>query len=125
MGDFMIFYQNGGFFMHLITITAAVGIAAVVMHARSKKAGAEQAQLLRVADRVAGIAVAFGALGLLFGLLDLCAALSMLDPVEAQMDAVKLIQAAARGGGIAPAPLTWSLMCAVPIWIATTIRSRA
>lgn len=122
MGDFMTFYQNGGVFMHLITITAAVGIAAVVMHARSKKAGAEQAQLLRVADRVAGIAVAFGALGLLFGLLDMCAALSMIDP--AQIDAVQLIQAAARGGAIAPAPLTWSLMCAVPIWIATTIRSR-
>jgi hypothetical protein len=123
MGDFTTFYQNGGFFMHLITITAAVGIAAVLLHARSRAAGADNPHLLRVADRVAAIGVAIGAMGMFFGLQDLGMALTLFDP--AQVDAVKLIQAAGRGGAIAPAPMNWSLMCAVPIWIATTVRSRA
>ncbi len=120
MGDFTIFYQNGGLFMHFITVTGAVALAAVLLHGRIQRMGAQDRDMLRVADRVAAIGVAIGLTGMLFGCFDLFMALTMIDP--ATIDAVRLMQAAARGASLAPIPLAWGFVCAVPIWIATTIR---
>jgi hypothetical protein len=123
MGDFGIFYQNGGFFMNFITVAGAVALAAVLLHARSRRMGHANDELLRVADRVAGVGVAIGLIGTLFGCIDLGAALNMADP--SKIDAVKLMQAGARGFGIAVIPLAWGLMCAVPIWLLTVRPGRA
>jgi hypothetical protein len=119
MSNFLEFYQNGGLFMHLITVGAAIALTAVLLHGRARRMGADDPKLLRIADRFAALCVGLGVLGLVFGLIEMGAALSRIDPET--IDAVRLMQVAARGGAIAPIPLGWGLMCAIPIWIATTV----
>jgi hypothetical protein len=119
MADFFSFYQNGGVFMHVITLGAVVGVTSVLVHGRKRRMGAEDTKLLRLADRVAGVCVALGVLGTVFGLIDMGAALASLDPDA--IDPVRFGQAAARGLAIAPTPIGYALMCAIPIWIATTV----
>jgi hypothetical protein len=114
MSNFSAFYQNGGLFMHFISLGAAVALTAVLLHGRARRIGSDKPKLLRLADRAAGLCVAFGLLGSVFGLIEMCVALSMVEPEL-------IVQAATRGGAIVPVTLGWALICAIPIWIATTV----
>lgn len=107
MSDFVIFYFSGGLFNHLVTIGLGFAGGAIVMHARSR--GREDAaRWLALADRALLACVGLGLLGTLLGFTDLSALL-------AEIPTDQFLPVAARGGGLAIVPLTWSLLGAVPL----------
>ncbi|NVB40127.1 hypothetical protein G6O69_19935 [Pseudenhygromyxa sp. WMMC2535] len=115
--DFIQFYINGGVFNHAITITAAIGVLALALHARALKLGQTSDDGLRVVDRLVVLCVGFGLLGTLFGSIDLAAALQTIPAADYDLGR-------ARGMTLVVIPLAWSLMCAIPLWIASTVQSR-
>ncbi len=119
MQDFFEFYQFGGFFNHVVTLLALVALASLVRHAvRPQRPGADLS-LLQLTERFAGLGVAAGVLGTVFNMIEMSAAL-------ATVDAELFLPAANRGLSLVPIPLAWSLLCAIPIWIASTcMRQRA
>lgn len=123
MFDFAEFYQNGGVFMHAISLTTALAALALALDARARKLGDAEPERLRLADRLLLLGVGFGLLGTAMGMTDLFVALGMVltgpSPEQAML-------AFARGGAIVPAPLIWSLLTALPLWIVgTLLRHRA
>lgn len=114
MSNFSVYYQNGGVFMHFISLGAAVALTSVLLHGRARRMGSDDPRLLRLADRFAWLCVAVGLLGSVFGLSEMCAALNMVEPEL-------FAQAALRGAGIVPITLGWGLTCAIPIWTATAV----
>lgn len=119
MFDFSTFYASGGVFMHPITLTAVAAITALCLDARARKLGDDDPKRLRLADRLLVLCLGIGLIGTCMGVTELFAALSTIS-------ADQYFVGLARGGAIVPVPLTWSLMLAIPIWIATTaMRHRA
>ena len=119
MGDFFQFYSNGGFFMHIITLTLGAAVTSVVLAKRAGALTKARTTYLDVADRLAWICVALGLLGSLFGWFDMCAALDSIAPEQ-------LTGALARALGLVPVTTAWGLMVAIPVWTAVVVqRSRA
>lgn len=119
MSNFSAFYQNGGLFMHFISLGAVAALTSVLLHGRARRMGNDDAKLLDLANHMAGLCVIVGVLGSVFGLMELGAALSMVEPEL-------FTRAALRGGSIVLVTFGWGLMCAIPIWTATAIqRTRA
>ena len=114
MLDFSQFYQNGGVLMHAITLCAVIGFTAVLLHGRARRMGDDDPKRIRLADRMGGLCVALGVLGLACGLVEMFYALSTIGTD-------KVLGAALRGGAIVPITLEWSLICAIPLWITTTV----
>ncbi|HLT35352.1 MAG TPA: hypothetical protein VK034_03680 [Enhygromyxa sp.] len=114
MFDFSQFYASGGVFMHPITLTAVVAITVLFLDARARKLGDDGPKRLRLADRLVILCVGIGLIGTTMGVTELCAALSM-APSDRDFELL------ARGGAIVPNTLTWSLMLALPLWIAITV----
>lgn len=115
MGDFSNFYQQGGVFMHVLSLEAAIAVTAVILHSRARRMGAEHSRYLRFANHVVAIAIATGLLGSLHGLIEMCGMLSMVAPD-------KFLAAAARASGIVVVPLAWSLTVAIPLWAAIAVQ---
>lgn len=113
MQDFLDFYTFGGFFNHVVSLFALAGVALVVQHAVGSRRADGDPRLLNLVDRLAGLAVAAGVLGVVFNSIELGAALATVEP---EMQA----QASHLGSSIVPIPLGWALMCAIPLWVATT-----
>ena len=113
MHDFLEFYSNGGFFNNFVTLFALAGVAFVVQHAASRQASSDGRQLAMV-DRLAGLGVAAGLLGVVFNYIELGNALATVPP---EMYAA----ASSLGGSIVPIPLAWALMCAIPLWLTTAV----
>jgi len=110
---FSEFYSNGGVLMHVITLSAAISAAAILLHGRSRRMGSEDTKLLGLAERMAGLALAVGVLGSLFGLVEMCAALQWIEGDK--------LEPALRAGRIVPITAEWGLMCAIPLWAAATV----
>ncbi len=120
MGSFTQFYFDGGFFMHLITVSILAAITCNVLARRSHARGDAPDPLLALADRLAWLCIAEGVMGALFGWFDLCAAMRNLPP---EIDPAF---AALRGLQLVPIPIAWALMVTVPTWTATgVLRVRA
>lgn len=111
MQDFLDFYQFGGFFNNVVSLFALAAVAGLVLYAARRPGHA--APLLRLSERLAGLGVAAGVLGTLLNVMEMSAALE-------HVSAAQLVQAANRGRSLVPIPLAWSLLCAIPIWLATT-----
>lgn len=111
MNDFIEFYSMGGFFNHVVTLFALAAIATIVQHAAGRATG--DPRLLNLVDRLAALGIAAGLLGVVFNYIELGNALATVAP---EMQA----QAAHLGGSIVPIPLGWALLCAIPLWVATT-----
>lgn len=109
MQDFLMFYQYGGFFNNVVSLFVLAAVATLVMHA----VGPRDPRYLRTADRLVGLGVVAGVLGTVFNYIEMGAALATL---EADMVA----QATHTALSIVPIPLSWSLLCAIPVWLATT-----
>ncbi len=114
MQDFLDFYTYGGFFNHIVTLFALAGVAFVVQHAASARQSSGDVRLLALVDRLAGLGVAAGLLGVVFNYIELGNAL-------ATIDAEFFLQASQRGASIVPIPLGWALMCAIPLWLTTAV----
>lgn len=114
MFNFSAFYQSGGVLMHPITLTAVVALTALFLDARARKLGDDNPRRLRLADRLLIFCVGIGLIGTTMNVTELFAALSMAPPE-------RYFEALARGGAIVVFPLTWSLMLALPLWIATSV----
>ncbi len=119
MQDFSDFYQFGGYFNHIVSLFVLAAIASLVMHATAPRRTDRATPLLRLCERFVALGVASGVLGSVFNMFELSAALATV-PAE-------LFDAAGnRGAGLVPIPLAWALMCAIPIFTATTcLRHRA
>jgi hypothetical protein len=111
MNDFIEFYSMGGFFNHVVTLFALAAIATIVQHAAGRATG--DPRLLNLVDRLTALGVAAGVLGVVFNRIEMGHALATVGPEMQQ-------QAANLGGAIVPIPLAWALMCAIPLWLATT-----
>jgi hypothetical protein len=112
MQDFFQFYENGGFFMNVISLMALAGLATLVSHAVSNHGAVGETRLLSLVDRLGWLTLAAGALGTAFGAIDVCWAVSTVDASD-------FMPAAAVGGAIALITLCWGLMCAIPLWLAS------
>jgi hypothetical protein len=112
--DFFAFYQFGGMFNNFVSLFALAALAMVVAHVFLPTSARAPLRLLQLADRLTALCVVTGVLGMLFNLMDLGAAL-------AEVEAGKSLQAGSRGLAIVPIPLIWSLMCAIPLWLATMV----
>lgn len=114
--DFGQFYQDGGVFMHVITLLTLIAGGGLLRRAatvrRTFRDPKEQLARLRSGgvafpSLTAAIVMAgFLATGL--GWISVQAAVQMIPPDMAFL-------AASRGYGIAAHPLVWSLLCAVPL----------
>ena len=119
MFDFSQFYASGGVLMHAITLTAVAATTVLFLDARARRLGDDDPKRLCLADRLLLRCVGIGLIGTSMAATELCAALSM-APTE------QYFAVLARGGAIVPFTLTWSLMLAIPLWIAGTVmRQRA
>ena len=113
MEDFSYFYQCGGVFNHVVTLFCLAALTTIVLHASGRR-GDGDSPLLRLGERFIAMAVASGLLGTLFGVMEASAALATIED--------SMLQAAGnRVMGIVPIPLIWSLLCAIPLWLATTV----
>lgn len=118
MEDFSYFYQCGGVFNHVVSLFCLAALTTLIMHASGRQSAGEQ-PYLRLGERFIALGVASGVLGTLFGVMEMSAALAVIDEAMTQA-------ASNRAMGIVPIPLVWSLLCAIPLWVATTImRHRA
>jgi hypothetical protein len=105
--------------MHAITLTAVLAITTLMIDARARKLGDDDPRRLRLADRLVVLCVGIGVVATATSVVDLFAMLGMVlerDTLEVAMAAL------ARGGVIVPAPLIWSLMAALPLWIVSTVQ---
>jgi hypothetical protein len=114
MQEFFAFYQMGGAFNNFVSLFALGAFAVVVAHVFLPTSARAPLRLLQLADRMVALCVVAGVLGTLFNLMDLGAAL-------AEVEAGLILQAGSRGLTIVPIPLIWSLMCAIPLWLATMV----
>lgn len=103
--------EFGGMFNNIVTLFCLGALTTLVMHAVGRRGGSD-APLLRLGERFIALAVASGVLGTLFNLIEMSAALATVSEELAT-------QASNRAMGIVPIPLVWSLLCAIPLWLAT------
>jgi hypothetical protein len=115
MFDFLEFYAKGGVFMHAISLAAVAAITVLFLDARARKLGDDDPKRLRLADRLVVLGLGIGLIGSTMGVTELFAALSMVAPEQ-------FTSVLARGGAIVPFTLTWALMLAIPLWVATTVQ---
>lgn len=113
--DFATFYQSGGIFMHVITLLAivsAIRVGGLARQLRSVRRGSDQPPTGAGADPVLGSAmlamVAAGFLGSAMGWTEMHGALATVPPQHFQT-------ALSRAGQIIMNPLTWSLICVMPL----------
>ncbi len=123
MANFSEFYQQGGVFMHLVTLLALASSGlllarAVRMRVLARRITAgkpppppEHEGLVLGLVVAAGLA---GALGATFGLIETCAALRSIAPEHHMM-------AVARAVPIALSPLAWSLLLITPLVLARAV----
>lgn len=117
--DFAQFYQEGGFFMHVVALLSLTAGARLLRRAggirRTFRDPASQRSRLRWGDPLTPALVACvvlaGALGAVTGFSDVQAALLTVPP---ELYAI----AESRGSQIAVYPLTWALMVAIPLTLA-------
>lgn len=117
--DFAQFYQEGGFFMHVVTLLSLVAGGRLLRRAggirRTFRDPASQRSRLRWGDPLTPALVACvvlaGMLGTVTGFSDVHAALLTVPPELMAM-------AESRGSQIAGYPLTWGLMMAIPLTLA-------
>lgn len=123
MSDFPEFYQQGGVFMHLITLLSlasagllarsAVGIRGLVHRVTAgKPAPAAPDDRLTLAFIVG--ALMFGTLGTTFGFIETCAALRTVPPEHHMMALMRAVP-------ITLTPLAWSLLLAAPLVIGRAV----
>lgn len=119
MQDFFDFYQFGGMFNNVVSLFALAALATLVMYCAGPRRTGTEPALLRLTERLTALGVAAGLLGTLFGVIDMSGAL-------ATISADMFLPAMNRGMALVPIPLIWSLLCAIPLWLATTcLRHRA
>lgn len=117
MSDFGVFYQQGGVFMHLVTLLSLAAAGMLATRAVGLRALAKRVLAARPAGGgedlglVTGLTVAAlmcGVLGATFGFMEVASALRTIDP--AQHDAALL-----RALPIALTPFAWALMLGTPL----------
>ncbi len=109
MSSLFEFYQNGGFFNHLITISLGFAAASLLFAKRG-----DVTRWLGTCDRALLTALCFGILGTVLGLADVGQAVRTVPPEQAAT-------LTAVGNGIAIIPLAWALLGGLPLWIVACI----
>lgn len=117
--DFTQFYQDGGFFMHVVTLLSLLAGARLLRRAsgirRTFRDPASQRSRLRWGDPLTPALVACvvlaSMLGTVGGFIDVHGALLTVPP---ELQAI----AESRGSQIAMYPLMWGLMVAIPLTLA-------
>jgi hypothetical protein len=112
MQDFSDFYQMGGIFNNVVSLFCLAAFTTIVLHAAGRRAQGDL-PLLGLCERFVALAVASGVLGTVFNTMELYSALATIEDFQQA-------QASSRGMSIVPIPLAWSLMCAIPLWVATS-----
>lgn len=115
MTNFAEFYASGGIFMHAVSLTAVAALVAVLLHGRARRLGDDDPKYLRLADRLLVLCVGLGLLGSVMGLTEVFMAVSTVA-AEAHSSAL------AHGMSIVPTPMSWALLCAIPVWITSTVQ---
>ena len=111
---FAQFYQQGGVFMHLITLCVIGAVASIALRTREARRSMVAPHRSKAAldggitPWLLAAGVMFGLGGTLMGFIELCAALRTI-PVESWPLALS------RGAEISVYPLTWAMMCLAPL----------
>ncbi len=123
MSDFPEFYQQGGVFMHLITLLTlasagllakeALGIRGLVRRVTAGKPPPAATEDRLTLAFIIG-ALMFGLLGATFGIIETCAALRTVPPEHHTLALMRAIP-------IALSPLAWSLLLAAPLVIGRAV----
>ncbi|MEM7153990.1 MAG: hypothetical protein AAF799_14160 [Myxococcota bacterium] len=117
--NFGQFYQDGGVFMHVITLLSIFTAAGLLHRCGAIRGGSRgpRERLVKlsrtgaVAPSMLAAIVMVGLLGTSLGWVSVNAALPSIDPEHWDI-------ASARGYKIVPYPLVWSLICAAPLTLA-------
>lgn len=120
MSDFAQFYQQGGVFMHAVTVLSLAGasvlaVRAVKLRSQPSRSAEQSPGLVR---GLLACTLMCGVLGATFGFIEICAAL-LSAPPERQLTG------ALRAVPMALAPIAWSLMLATPLTLARAILGAA
>jgi len=110
---FSQFYQQGGVFMHLITLCVIAGVSSLVLRARDARRTMSTPQRPTALDGgttpwLIAAGLMFGVAGTLMGVIELAAALRTI-PMESWPMALS------RGGQITVYPLTWAMLAFGPL----------
>jgi len=119
MNDFSQFYQDGGVFMHVVTLFSIISGVLLIRRVgtirKTFRDPNEQLMRLRRGDVLTPTlicaAVLSGALGTALGWISVFAAVPTVAPEQMHL-------AAMMGAKIATYTVAWSLLCAVPLTIA-------
>ena len=111
MSDFSQFYQDGGIFMHAVTLTLIGSFVSMGLHVASRATKARSARHLDLASNLSKTGILLGALGSLMGCIDVFAAIRTVENLEAWP------RAFVHGMQIASYTVAWGLMCAAPVWV--------
>ncbi|MEM6991140.1 MAG: hypothetical protein AAF721_11600 [Myxococcota bacterium] len=119
MFSFSQFYQQGGGFMHFVTLTAIVCLVSVARRTVRLRRTIHAPQGASPLDGgvtawFLAAGVMLGVLGTLFGVVEMFAALQTVKPDQA-------FAALLRGGQIVGNPMIWALMCLIPVVFANAV----
>ncbi len=112
MTDFSQFYQDGGIFMHAVTLTLIGALVSIGLHITSRPRSDRH---LNFATGLSRAGLLFGGLGTVMGLIDLFAALGTIPELSMWPGALS------RATPIALYPLSWALLCAAPVIAAVCV----
>src|SRR5690606_10457392 len=104
--SFATFYAQGGLFMHVITMCTIGATLALLVYLKEGRAQPNRGRGLALARSLARAGLMAGALGTLFGFMELAAVLDSLDSLD------KWPNVMARGSSISLVTLTFGIMCA-------------
>lgn len=114
MAGFSEFYAQGGLFMHAVALTSITsGVQCIRAFVTTKTAGSARA-LLESARGYMKSSLGFGALGTLFGLHDVAAAIQ-------SAPADQLAKALLKGTGLALTSTSFAFICVVPLGMALNV----
>ncbi len=112
MTDFSQFYQDGGIFMHAVTLTLIGALVSIGLHI-TRRARSDRHLIFAAGLSRAGLL--FGGLGAVMGLVELFAALGAIEDLSMWPGALS------RATPIALYPLSWALLCAAPVVAAVCV----
>lgn len=115
MGDFAQFYQQGGVFMHAVTLLALAcggALAAYTIQRRTHSPSSDVSNgLIRGLLRAT---LLFGAVGTTFGFMDMFAAVATVPPPQQ-------IAVVFRALPLVLTPIAWALMLVAPLTLVRTV----
>lgn len=113
--NFATFYAYGGLFMHVVSLCSVGALVALLFFVKEVRVDPNRRRGLHLARALGRAALMAGALGTLFGFMEVAGALQSVEALEEWPRAI------ARGGSISLITLTFGVMCTLPIGVVVAL----